>query len=41
VKKKRVARAELDAGLVGYKSLFWTMVEKRFNEGFPPKGWMG
>jgi len=38
VKKKRVARAELDAGLVGYKSSFWTMVEKRFNEGFPPEG---
>jgi hypothetical protein len=30
--------AELDAGVVGYKSLFWTMAENRFNEGFPPEG---
>jgi hypothetical protein len=29
-------RAELDAGLVGHKSQFWTMVESCFNEGFPP-----
>jgi hypothetical protein len=28
--------AELDAGLVGHKSQFWTMVEYCFNEGFPP-----
>jgi len=30
--------AELDAGVVGYRSLFWTMAENRFNEGFPPEG---
>ncbi len=29
-------RAELDAGLVGHKWQFWTMVESCFNEGFPP-----
>jgi hypothetical protein len=28
-------RAELDAGLVGSKSLFWVTVENRFNESFP------
>jgi hypothetical protein len=30
--------AELDAGLVGSKSLFWVIVEKRFDEGFPSDG---
>jgi hypothetical protein len=29
-------RAKLDAGLVGHKSQFWTMVESHFNEGLPP-----
>jgi hypothetical protein len=31
-------RAELDAGLVGSKSLFWLTVENRFDEGFPSDG---
>jgi len=31
-----VTRAELDAGLVGHKSKFWTLVATHFNEGFPP-----
>jgi hypothetical protein len=30
--------AELDADLVGSTSLFWVMVENRFNEGFPSDG---
>ncbi len=29
---------ELDAGLVGSKSIFWVVVAKRFNEGFPSDG---
>jgi hypothetical protein len=31
-------RADLDAGLIGYKSPFWKAVEQRFNHGFPPDG---
>ncbi len=30
--------AELDAGLVGSKSLFWVTVENRFNKGFLSNG---
>jgi hypothetical protein len=31
-------RAELDAGVVGHNSQFWTLVESHFNSGFPSDG---
>ncbi len=36
--EETTTHAELDAGLVGHKSVFWKMVECRFDEGFPPDG---
>jgi hypothetical protein len=36
--EEAAARAELDAGLVGHNSPFWSMVEARFNGGFPSEG---
>jgi len=38
--EQSATRAELDTGLVGHRSPFWQMVENRFNEGFPPDGYM-
>jgi hypothetical protein len=36
--KESATRAELNAGLAGYNSPFWRIVEARFNEGFPSDG---